>query len=73
MGWAKIEQAELVKGEMINFIELNKAEWVLPATQTIHIGWLENEDEFYSESSNQFIKRSKITYINKIPDVPNCL
>ena len=73
MEWIPINEAQLFKGKIINFIELNKHEWVFPATQTIHKGWLENENEFYSECADEFIKIEKVTHINLIPELPNCL
>jgi len=71
MDWIPISEATLIKDEMINFIELNKGCFPHPPTQTIHKGWVDNNDEFYSECADEYIKKSKITYIFKIPNAPS--
>ena len=72
MEWIPINKATLVKGKIINFIELNKPQGIFPETQTIHKGWFENGNEFYSECADNFIKIEKVTHINLIPKLPNC-
>ena len=71
MAWIPIEKASLVKGEMINFLEFNNGDDLHPPTQTIHIGWMENEKKFYSESADEYIDIKNITLVHKIESVPN--
>ena len=69
--WITIEKASLVKGEMINFLEFNNGDGLHPPTQTVHIGWMENEKKFYSESADEYIDIKNITLVHKIESVPN--
>lgn len=71
MAWTPIEKTSLIKDEMINFLEFNKGDGLHPPTQTVHIGWMENEKEFYSESADEYIDIRKITHVHKIEPVPN--
>lgn len=71
MAWTPIEKTPLAKDEIVNFIELNNGDGFHPSTQTIHIGWMENEKEFYSESADKYIDAIKITHVHKIEPVPN--
>ena len=71
ISWIKKEEAKLKCYDKILFIEHNDPWMGWSAFGTIHKGWLTENEGFYSEGLRNYIDTKKVTYVMRIPPIPN--